>query len=112
MVERVLWTAMAVMLVAAAAAAQPADANYDEAKVPAYTLPDPLRLADGSPVRGASDWTAKRRPELLRLFEEHVYGRSPGNPRAVRVVVLESDPRALGGLATRQIGRASCRERV
>ena len=100
--ERVVWMTMAVMLVAVAAAAQPADANYDEAKVPAYTLPDPLRFADGSLVRDASGWTAKRRPELLRLFEEHVYGRSPGKPPAARVVVVESDPRALGGLATRR----------
>ena len=100
--ERVVWMTMAVMLVALAAAAQPADANHDEAKVPTYTLPDPLRLAGGSLVRDASDWTAKRRPELLRLFEEHVYGRGPGIPPAARVVVVESDPRALGGLATRR----------
>ena len=84
--ERLLCLTLVTVLVAAAAAAQPAGANYDEAKVPAYTLPDPLRLADGTPVRNASDWTAKRRPELLRLFEEHVYGRSPGQPSAPRGV--------------------------
>ena len=100
--ERVAWMTMALMLVAVAAGAQPADANYDEAKVPAYTLPDPLRFEDGSLVRDASDWTAKRRPELLRLFEDHVYGLGPGRPPDVRVVVVESDPRALGGLATRR----------
>ena len=36
--------------------AQPAGVNYDEAKVPAYVLPDPLRFADGRPVREAKDW--------------------------------------------------------
>lgn len=100
--ERLLCLTMVTLLVAAAAAAQPSGANYDEAKVPAYTLPDPLRLADGTPVRNASDWTSRRRPELLRLFEEHVYGRSPGKPSLPSVTVMETDPRAMGGLATRR----------
>jgi hypothetical protein len=57
---------------------------YDEAKVPAYTLPDPLRFEDGSPVKAPEDWP-KRRTELLRLFEDHVYGRTPvGRPGAMR----------------------------
>lgn len=57
---------------------------YDEAKVPAYTLPDPLRFEDGSPVKAPEDWP-KRRTELLRLFETHVYGRTPvGRPGAMR----------------------------
>jgi hypothetical protein len=84
------------------AAAQPAGANYDEAKVPAYTLPDPLRFADGGAVRDARDWTERRRAEVLRLFETHVYGRSPGPPAATRSVVVETAPRVLSGLATRR----------
>ena len=100
--ERVACRTIAALLTAVAAATQPAGANYDEAKVPVYILPDPLRLADGTPVRNASDWTAKRRPELLRLFEEHVYGRSPGRSSAPRALVVETDARALGGLATRR----------
>jgi len=83
-------------------AAQPPGASYDEAKVPAYTLPDPLRFEDGTPVRAARDWAGRRRGEVLRLFEEHVYGRSPAPPAAMRFVDVESDPRALGGLATRR----------
>jgi hypothetical protein len=54
--------------------------NYDEAKVGTYTLPDPLVLANGKPVRDARTWTEKRRPEIVRLFEENQYGRSPGRP--------------------------------
>jgi hypothetical protein len=94
---------VAVALAAAASGrAQPADALYDEAKVPAYVLPDPLRFADGTPVLAADDWTGRRRAEVLRLFEEHVYGKSPAPPSGMRAVVVEEDPRALGGLATRR----------
>jgi serine phosphatase RsbU (regulator of sigma subunit) len=89
-------------LAAVPAGAQLPEANYDEAKVPAYALPDPLRFADGSPVRGAGDWTGRRRVEVLHLFETHVYGRSPGPPEAMRSTAVETDPRALGGLATRR----------
>jgi len=79
----------------------PPQANEDEAKVPPYTLPDPLVLADGTKVADARTWTQKRRPELMRLFETHVYGRTPaGGPKARFQVVAA--PSALGGTATRK----------
>jgi hypothetical protein len=93
---------VAAVCEAAPAAAQPAGANDDEAKVPAYTLPDPLRFVDGSPVRSAGEWTSRRRAEVMRLFETHVYGRSPAAPGSMRTIEVETDPRALGGLATRR----------
>jgi hypothetical protein len=102
--NRILWVAgwaVVAGLVAGPLTAQPAGANYDEAKVKAYTLPDPLRFLDGRPVAAAAEWP-KRRAEVLRLFEEHVYGRSPGPPAGMRFVVVESDSHALGGLATRR----------
>ena len=42
-------------------------ANYDEAKVPKYELPDPLTMQDGTKVKSASDWVEKRRPEVLEF---------------------------------------------
>lgn len=59
-------------------AADPPGFNYDESKVLPYTLPNPLVLADGTPVRDAATWRAKRRPELLEIFSREVYGRTPG----------------------------------
>ena len=38
------------------AAAQPPEANYDEAKVPKYTLPDPLVMQNGERVTDAETW--------------------------------------------------------
>ncbi len=51
--------------------------NYDESKVGSYTLPDPLLGRDGRVIADARTWEQVRRPELLKLFEEHVYGRMP-----------------------------------
>jgi hypothetical protein len=60
------------------------DVIYDEAKVPPYTLPDPLRFEDGTPVTTPADW-GKRRAELLGLFEDHVYGKTPiARPEGMR----------------------------
>lgn len=82
--------------------AQRKDVNYDEAKIPAYKLPDPLKLADGQPVTTAEQWKKARRPELLELFRSNVYGRSPARVAETRFEVTKSDPKALDGLATRK----------
>ena len=51
--------------------------NYDESKVPEYTLPDPLIFNDCSAVRTASDWTGKRRAEIFRHFQEEIILKKP-----------------------------------
>jgi hypothetical protein len=83
-------------------AAQPPAANYDEAKVAAYTLPDPLVFLNGAKVRTAAAWREHRRPEILGLYEQHVYGRSPGRPKTMLFAVTSLDRQALGGQATRK----------
>jgi hypothetical protein len=52
-------------------------ANYDEEKIPKYTLPDPLTMADGTRVTTPEQWRSTRRGEILELFKEHVYGAMP-----------------------------------
>src|ERR1035441_993459 len=76
--------------------------NYDEAKVGTYTLPDPLLLADGKPVRNAKTWNEKRRAEIVRLFEENQYGRAPGRPAAMSFDVFDKGTPALDGKAIRR----------
>ncbi|QDU64231.1 hypothetical protein Pan216_51200 [Planctomycetes bacterium Pan216] len=80
----------------------PPDANYDEAKVPEYTLPDPLVAADGASVDDPAEWISKRRPEILELFKTHVYGRSPDAPKRLQYELTSIDRQALGGKATRK----------
>ena len=52
--------------------------NYDESKVPAYTLPDPLVLQSGERVKDAATWYNQRRKELIELFETEQFGKIPG----------------------------------
>ncbi len=67
-----------------------------------YTLPDLLVLANGKPVRDAKTWNEKRRPEIVRLFEENQYGRSPGRPAAMSFDVFDKGTPALDGKAVRR----------
>jgi hypothetical protein len=76
--------------------------NYDEAKVGTYTLPPLLTLANGEPVRDAKAWTGKRRPEIVRLFEAHQYGRAPGRPKDMSFDVFDKGTPAMGGKAVRK----------
>ncbi|TVS12563.1 MAG: acetylxylan esterase [Planctomycetaceae bacterium] len=85
-----------------AASAQRAETNYDESKVPSYTLPDPLIAEDGQVIDTASLWWEKRRPEILELFEREVYGRSPGRPESMEFQVTSVDDQALESTAIRK----------
>lgn len=76
--------------------------NYDESKVPAYTLPEPLRMENGDSVSTPEQWCTKRRPELLSLFQSQMYGRAPGRPDAMHFRVGPKDEQALGGKAVRK----------
>lgn len=76
--------------------------NYREELVPDYKLPDPLTALDGTVVKNAVAWREKRRPELLELFREHVYGRAPDRPEDMTFRVVEEHPSALDGKAIRR----------
>ena len=78
------------------------EANYDESKVPQYTLPDPLVCADGTKVADADTWRQKRRPEILKLFEEHMFGKAPGKPSMMTFMTTSVNKNALDGQATRK----------
>ena len=75
--------------------------NYDEARVGSYELPELLRLSDGTAVADEATWR-RRREELLSLFADYEYGRTPQVSVAVRSQVLESSATAFDGLGRRE----------
>ncbi len=66
------------------------------------SLPDPLQSADGRPIASVEAWQRQRRPQILTLFREHVYGRSPETPLETQSQLLEMTADALGGKAIRK----------
>lgn len=76
--------------------------NYDEARVGHAELPDPLVLADGTPVRDAATWMNRRRPEILALYERDVYGRVPATAPRAHVEVVASGEPVLAGAGVAQ----------
>jgi len=76
--------------------------NYNESIVPPYELPDPLVLADGRPVSTPADWSV-RRAEILKLYEEDIYGRVPDNAPTVRWTTGAPDATAREGAILRRV---------
>ena len=74
--------------------------NYDESKVAPYTLEDPLTFVDGSKVTSPADW-ARRRAEIVKIFEKEMFGQTPPPPEAVVPELMEEGP-TLAGLAIRR----------
>jgi (4-O-methyl)-D-glucuronate---lignin esterase len=91
-----------IAILAGTAYAQRPGTHYDESLVPAYTLPNPLICQDGTAVEDEATWTTRRRPEVLSLFEEHVYGRAPGKPEQLTFEVRSETKGALDGMAVRK----------
>jgi len=85
------------------AASQQQIVNYDESKVAPYRLPELLVTKTGKRVLTAEAWTSERRPEVLALFEQHVFGKTPASWGKVAFETKQVKKDALGGRATRKI---------
>ncbi len=93
---------MVLLVGAVPSDAQPAGFNYDDSKVPDYVLPDPLVNELGVRVSTPAEWRETRRPEILRLFEREVYGKSPAPLDTLVFEGASIDRQALGGKAIRK----------
>ena len=80
------------------------DVQYDESKLPPYDLPPLLTTSSGQSVETPEAWMQQRRPEILSLFANLIYGRVPAPAKPIEVsyeVVLE-DKGFMDGMATRK----------
>jgi len=72
-------------------AQRPASTNYDESKVPEYSLPPVLTTSSGKKVRSVKVWENIRRPEILDLFAQNIYGQMPLKYEKISYTIIKED---------------------
>ncbi|WP_131537006.1 glucuronyl esterase domain-containing protein [Pedobacter nototheniae] len=74
--------------------------NYDEDQVPQYTLPNVLQKADGRLVRSKKAWEKERRPEIISLFKQNIYGQMPVAFDSIKFELTRKNTNAMDGRAS------------
>jgi hypothetical protein len=82
--------------------ARSSESNTNETLVPHYELPDPLVGIEGARVGSEALWLGYRRDEILDLFSEHVYGRTPQQQTPVSTDDVVETRGARGGRVIRK----------
>ncbi|MDD4515140.1 acetylxylan esterase [Massilibacteroides sp.] len=94
---------VSLLLLTGGVRAQSRGENYDESKVPVYTLPDPLICENGQRVTSVRQWETTRRPELLNMFSSQMYGITPKEDIPVEYQIVSEKKNAFQG-------KASCKQ--
>ena len=76
--------------------------NYDESKVGTYTLPAVLTASSGKKITSKNEWEKVRRPELLTLFADNIYGEMPLSYDSIHYTITHTDKNAMNGKALLQ----------
>ena len=81
------------------------DLVYDEAKVPAYDLPPLLMSSEGKPITTSEEWLNIRRPQILSLFGNLIYGTvpAPESPIQTTVAVVKTNREFMNGHACTRV---------
>ena len=101
MTLKTLLPAIMTLILCGSLSAQEFKANYDESKIPSFTLPDPLACESGDKVEDWAKWNGVRRAETLGLFQTEVYGHAP-QPCSIRDELVSEEQDAIGGKAIRR----------
>jgi hypothetical protein len=74
--------------------------NYDEAKAnPFPRLPDPLTFPDGRRVSSPNQWWRERRAQLVKAFDNEIFGNVPSAVPEVHWSVLSAKDTTVGKMA-------------
>ena len=67
-----------------------------------YQLPDVLITQSGKKITNKAAWETIRRPEILKIFEENVQGKTPAKKIPLKFGTMSINAAALNGTATRK----------
>lgn len=73
--------------------------NYDEKKVPSYKLPNLLICENGKKVTTVADWEKFRRRELMSIFSEQMFGKTPRQKIPTTYKIISENDNDLNGKA-------------
>ena len=104
MISYVFRVCMVIFCLASGLMAGTRDYDKDPADMPTYALPEVLKTLNGNPVTTSEQWDTIRRPEILSLFEQNVFGQMPSVKCRVNYSIVSNDDQALNGEAVRQAG--------
>ncbi|MDO6436971.1 acetylxylan esterase [Cyclobacterium sp. 1_MG-2023] len=76
------------------------ETHKDESKVPDFSIPDLFVNLKGQEIKTIQEWEQVRRPEIVNLFENNVYGTVPKAIDALNFSVVNEDKMAMNGMAT------------
>lgn len=79
-----------------------AEANYDEAKVRQYVLPNALSMPDGRLAKSVADWEKVVRPKTVSLVAQTIYGVTPSQSISLRFDQVNVKIEARNGKAIRK----------
>ena len=88
-----------IAVCALSAAGQAFQPNYDESKVRPYSLPDILTSNANQVVNSKAAWENHRRPEILQLFADNIYGQMPASYDSIHFTTVKQNNNALNGRA-------------
>lgn len=73
---------------------------YGQTKaLPALTLPEVIKTSSGKPIKNKMQWEKYRRPEILKLFADHIYGEMPKSYDNINFKVTKVDNSTMDGKA-------------
>lgn len=74
-------------------------AQKDDSNTKAYVLPEILKTIQGEKVNTQGEWEKNRRAEIIRMFENNVYGQMPKDYNRITSTITREVSDAMGGRA-------------
>jgi len=87
-----------ILLVATAYSRGADEFNYDESKVPKYTLPELLVDPDGHKIETADAWNSSARAKWMKVVADEVYGNLPTEIDTVKMEVANETTKTTGAI--------------